>query len=601
MKKTWLVSILALFALLAGCVETKSGQNKDDGEKVEVSDKIEIEVLGMSSSEDDLNIVRDQLAKNGYDVKLNLQPDFGSFKAQEDAGNYDLSLSGWTTVTGNPDYAIRSLFISDGDNSKINDPELDDLINQASTETPEEYKETYKEFEEKLVFENAYTAPLYTNYKTQAVHSDILNADTVRLSKSRSLAWEPIDFNDTDKRASDPLIVAQSESSFTSLDPIKGNDGSINMVNTNMYVRLVNLTDDDEVTSEGSLSYNHSIAEGNDTYYFVLRDDVNFAKVEDGEAVDTGELVSAEDVIFSLNRAKDPNSVPDHRTYSLHEHIQDVEIVTDVSELEDTKNSSGDQNVFDELTQGLDQEIDSLVADKGDVDNGKGSYQVLKVTTTEPFPQVLNYLAHQSAGIVSEEQVKAINTYEVESYDVNKDIAYGDQTTVTKGNKYDNQLYASGPYILVEKDDYEANFVKNPGYMADTDYAPKIDHVTMSFIKDDDSKLAALRNSEIHIFYGVPQTKFDVVDNDDALTRQSIPSNAVVYLHFNMNDREVSEHADLRKSILYSLNQQEFIDYYHGNAEKAISTLSPLVDTGNELVADPAKVEEFYQKYQEAK
>src|SRR5699024_9267556 len=374
MKKTWLISLFALFVLLAGCVETKSSQNKDDGEKVEVSDKIEIEVLGMSSSEDDLNIVRDQLAKNGYDVKLNLQPDFGSFKAQEDAGNYDISLSGWTTVTGNPDYAIRSLFISGGDNSKLDDPELDDLINQASTETPEEFKETYKQFEEKLVFENAYTAPLYTSYKTQAVHSDILNADTVCLSKSRSLAWEPIDFNDTDKRGTDPLIVAQSESSFTSLDPIKGNDGSINMVNTNMYVRLVNLTDDDEVTSEGSLSYNHSIAEGNNTYYFVLRDDVNFAKVEDGEAVDTGELVSAEDVIFSLNRAKDSDSVPDHRTYSLHEHIQDVEIVSDLSELEGTENSSGDQTILEELTQDLDQEISSLATDKSDVDNGKGSY-----------------------------------------------------------------------------------------------------------------------------------------------------------------------------------------------------------------------------------
>ena len=50
---------------------------------------------------------------------------------------------------------------------------------------------------------------------------------------------------------------------LTSLDPIKGNDGSINTLNTNMYVRLVNLTDDDVVVSDGSLSRNHAIAEGN--------------------------------------------------------------------------------------------------------------------------------------------------------------------------------------------------------------------------------------------------------------------------------------------------------------------------------------------------
>ena len=64
-----------------------------------------------------MNIVRDQLIKNGFDVKLNIQPDYGSFKAQRDAGNYDIALSSWTTVTGNPDYAVRSLFKSDGDNS----------------------------------------------------------------------------------------------------------------------------------------------------------------------------------------------------------------------------------------------------------------------------------------------------------------------------------------------------------------------------------------------------------------------------------------------------------------------------------------------------
>src|SRR5690606_1671394 len=109
---------------------------------------------------------------------------------------------------------------------------------------------------------------------------------------------------------------------LTSLDPIKGNDGSINQLNTNMYVRLINLTDDDQITSEGSLSHNHTIAEGNSEYYFLLRDDINFAKIEDKKAVDTGERVGADDVVFSLLRAKDKNSVPDHRTYSLHEHIK---------------------------------------------------------------------------------------------------------------------------------------------------------------------------------------------------------------------------------------------------------------------------------------
>ncbi|MBO0993793.1 ABC transporter substrate-binding protein [Bacillus sp. SD088] len=602
MKRSFLIVLLTFILVAAGCVNTKSENEKKSGAKSsgDQSD-VEIEILGTSSGEDDMNIVRDQLVKNGFKVKLNIQPDYGSFKAQEDAGNYDVSLSSWTTVTGNPDYAVRSLFISGGDYSKLDDKEIDQLIDQAAEETPEEYQETYKKLEDRLVFDKAYIAPLYRSYKTQAVNKDILNPDTVRLSKSRSLAWEDIDFNDSSKRDSDPLILSQVESTLTSLDPIKGNDGSINMLNTNMYVRIVNLTDDDQVTSDGSLSYNNSIADGNSEYYFILRDDINFAEITDKNPEDTGVRVGAEDVVFSLDRAKDKNSVPDHRTYSLHEHIKDVEIVTDLSELEDTKQANSDATIREALEDGLDSKISELVADKTEVNNQNGKYQVVKVTTTEPFPQVLNYLAHQSAGIVSKEQVESINTYDVGSYDPNKDVAYGDQSTVTKGDNYDNHLYASGPYILSYKDDYQAVFYKNPGYMKGTDNEPHINEVDVRFIKDSDSTLSALRNGEIYVYYGVPETKYDVVENDGNLRLQTIESNAATYLLFNTENREVAKSEDLRKAVLYSINQDEIIDFYQGNKVKAVSTVSPLVDTGNELKADSEKAKEFLQKYQEGK
>ncbi|MBP1916476.1 peptide/nickel transport system substrate-binding protein [Lederbergia galactosidilyticus] len=602
MKKGFLMILLVFVLVAAGCVNTKSKVEEESGSKSggDKSD-VEIEILGMSSGEDDMNIVRDQLVKNGFKVKLNIQPDYGSFKAQEDAGNYDVSLSSWTTVTGNPDYAVRSLFISGGDYSTLEDKEIDQLINKAAEETPEEYAQTYKDLEQQLVFDKAYIAPLYSSYKTQAVNKDILNADSVRLSKSRSLAWEDIDFNDSSKRDSDPLILSQAESSLTSLDPIKGNNGSINMLNTNMYVRIVNLTDDDQITSDGSLSYNNSIADGNSDYYFILRDDINFAKITDKKAEDTGERVGAEDVVFSLERAKDKNSVPNHATYTLHEHINNVEIVTDLSELESTKQANSDTSVREALEDGLDTKISELVSDKTKVNNKEGKYQVVKITTTEPFPQVLNYLAHQSAGIVSKEQVESINTYDVESYDPNKDIAYGDQSTLTEGDKYDNHIYASGPYILSYKNDYEAVFYKNPGYMAGTDHEPNIDTVQVRFISDADSTLSALRNGEIYVYYGVPETKYDVVEKDEKLRLQTIESNAVTYLLFNTKNRDVAKSEDLRKAVLYSINQDEIIDFYHGNKIKAVSTVSPLVDTGNELKADSEKAKEYLQKYKESK
>lgn len=600
MKKAILSFLLIFTLILTGCVNTKSDvEEKSSGSGGSGdSSQPEIEILGMSSNEEDMNIVRDQLVKNGFKVKLNVQPDYGSYKAQQDAGNFDVAISSWTTVTGNPDYAVRSLFISGGDYSIMADEDVDALIDEASTQTPEEYAATYKELEQALVFDKAYIAPLYSSYKTQALNKDLLKPDSVRLSKSRSLAWETIDFQDEAKRSTDPLILSQAISTLTSLDPIKGNDGSINMLNSNMYVRLVNLTDDDKVTADGSLSHNFSIAEGNSEYYFLLRDDINFAKITDKEAVDTGEMVGAEDVIFSLDRAKNKDSVPDHRTYSLHEHIEKAEVVTDLSELEKIKQSGSDESVRAALEEGLDNEVTELVDNNDAVDNGAGKYQVVKMTTTEPFPQVLNYLAHQSAGIVSKKQVEAINTYDVDKFDVNKDIPYGDQNTITEGAQYDNTLYASGPYILSHKNDYEAVFYKNPGYMTGTENEPKIENINVRFIADVDSSLSALRNGETHILYNVPENKYDTVEKDDKLQLQSMESNAVSYLLFNTEGREVSKSEDLRKAVLYSINQDEIIDYYQGNKIKAVSTVSPLVNTGNELKADADKAKEFLEKYQ---
>ncbi|WP_130860724.1 ABC transporter substrate-binding protein [Gracilibacillus phocaeensis] len=590
MKKLSMLLFFALVIGLTGCLNTESDVQEDSSEDSGGGEQPHIELLGMSTNEDDMNILRDELTSNGFDVELNIQPDYGSFTTQRDAGNYDIAVNSWTTVTGNPDYAVRSLFTSDGDNSLFADEEADELVDLASTQLPDEYQETYKDLEQRIVFDQAYIAPLYTSYKAQGVNHEILDESTVRLPKSRAAVWEAMDYNDTSLRETEPLQLHQAIGSLTSLDPIKGNDGSINTLNTNLYVRLVNLTDDDEVVSDGSLSLNHVIADGNQEYYFVLRDDINFAAIENDEAVDTGERVGAEDVKFSLDRAKDPDSVPDHRTYSLHENMDTIDIVSDLDELESTNSIDG-ETVKEALESGLDSNINELTTDKTAADNSNGVYQVVKITTVDPFPQVLNYLAHQSAGIVSQEQVESINTYDVDDYDVNEDIAYGDQRTVTEGSGEENTIYASGPYVISSKNDYEAQFLKNPGYMPGTDYEPRINEVVVNFIQDAESTLNALRNDEIYIFNGVAENRYDTVTEDEHLTLQQNDSNAVSYLNFNMEDREVSSNLALRQAVLYSINQEEFISFYQGNKKPAVSTLSPLVDTGLSLEPDPEEVQ----------
>lgn len=611
MKKRILAALLcaAMMLTATGCnVKTKddvtggstSSSNTTSESTTASGDKVTVKLLTTSSNETDANVIRDQLTKAGFNVELNMQPDYSSSQAQEAAGNFDLEISGWTTVTGNPDYAVKSLFKTGGDYNKspVADSEIDALIEQAGTETPEEYVNTYAEFEKKLVEENAYIVPLYTSYKAQAVNTTVLVPESVHISKSRSMKWEDIEFVDSSKNETDSLLLTQTLSTLTSLDPIKGNDGSINMLNTNMYVRLVNLTDDDQITSEDSLSYNHAIAEGNQEYYFILRDDVNFAKVENKQAVDSGEMVGAEDVVFSLERAKDPNSVPEHRTYTLHESMDTIEIVTDLAALDAQKVSGSDTTVRAALEEGLATPISELVADKTAVDNAAGKYQVVKVTTKEPFPQVLNYLAHQSAGIVSKNQVESINTWDVATYDRNTDIGYGDQSVVTEGSTYDNHLMASGPYILLYKNDYEVVFQANPAYMPGTDSAPRIKNITVKFIADNDAALSALRSGEVHCLYSVPETKYDTVESDPNLQLTKIEANSVSYMIFNLREGSQMNNVTLRKAVLAAINQEDLIAVHAGQKLPAYSTLSPLVDTGNKLVYEEGKAQELLAQYQ---
>ena len=77
----------------------------------------------------------------------------------------------------------------------------------SSTQTPDEYKDTYKQLEDRSLTDKAYIAPLYISLKSTGLNQDILNNDSVRLSKSRAMAWEPIRVQGHSKNAKDPLIL----------------------------------------------------------------------------------------------------------------------------------------------------------------------------------------------------------------------------------------------------------------------------------------------------------------------------------------------------------------------------------------------------------
>ena len=589
---------LAMICSMTACNARKS--NTTNSATDSNAQKEKIRLLGYSYYESTMNILRDQLTKAGFEVEVNLQPDYSSMVTARDTGEWDIVMSGWTTVTGNPDYAVRDIYASYGEYNSggINDSKIDELIDKAAKETPAEYVETYKELEDYLVTENAYTLPLYATKGIRAINNTVVDESTVHNPQSRSAFWEKYSYVDASQNETRPLVLTQMMGELTSLDPIQANDGSINQLSANINVRIVNMTDDDQIVPDGSLSRNIAIGEGNNEFYFILRDDVFFSKVEDGHAVNTGVRVGAEDVEFSLERAADKNSVASHKTYNLHNHMSDVSIVTDIEELKGVNDSDTGKPVFETLSANLPSEIKTLTADKTQVDTANGVYQVVKISTEEAFPQVLYYLAHQSAGILNKEVVTEMNSkFDVATYDPTKDVCYGDSAAIKSGN---NHLWMSGPYALVSYDDYQVSFVKNPGFMAGTENEAKISNVTIKFIKDTSSAASEFRSGGIDIMDSVATNDVATLEENKDFTVFKYVRHATTFCEFNMKNGNKFENIDLRKAVLYAINQEEYIAYNNGLVGPLYSSFSTLIDTGNKLEFNAEKSAEHLAAYQES-
>ena len=58
-------------------------------------------------------------------------------------------------------------------------------------------------------------------------------------------------------------------------------------------------------------------------------------------AVDTGEIVSAEDVVYSVERMMDKNAAPDNVNYGNFETVDSVAAITDLESLKGIQTKDG--------------------------------------------------------------------------------------------------------------------------------------------------------------------------------------------------------------------------------------------------------------------
>ena len=593
MKKLFalVLSIALILTMFAGCgVKTKGTDTGTDHEKVPIT------LLSLSSLETETNVVRDQLTKAGFDVTLSIQPDYGSLFTQVDARNYDIYLCTMKVLSGNPDYGCRSMFYSTGidNDSKVVDAEVDRLIDLGASQLPQDYEETYAQLERYVVEEKAYFAPICRTMSSYGFNKNIVDASTITVGQSKYLYWSQIDYVDESLRDTRPLVVC-NDRVFGQFDPLTCDGTHRVLANTN--IKMLELDDNDNIVTNRALAYNYSIGEGNSTFYFVLRDNVGFYTAIDGELVDTGEKVGAEDVIFTYNRLRNPDAVPGHQVYDNYACISDVASVTDLSELENTVDAETGKTVKEILEAGLPAPISELVSSKNATNNAAGKYEVVKVTTSTPFPQILNFLCDYCSGIVSKKQVESINTPELlANYDPTKDTRYGDAQYLMEGSGKQNTLWCSGPYVIKSMNDYEAVCERNPAFMPGTEMAPVIKNITLKYIADKDASISALRSGEIDVTDNVPANQVQVVESDANLGLASSLINGCIQMKFNLDEDHITNNEDIRKAILYSINQDEVVAVKNGLGGKCYTAMT-MLKNDNDLIPDPNKVKEHLDNY----
>lgn len=591
MKKIIGIITLSLILILGGCgVPTKSELHDKDKTVDVKGKKPTILFLGQASYENDMNIVKEQLEQAGFNVKMNIQPDYGSYRTQREAGNYDIQIDDWTTVFGDPNYAMNALFSSNGSNSLLKDKHIDKLINKASKENPSQAKETYKKLEDEVIFKEGYMVPLYGAKKNLIYDNKILNKKSIGLPNSHALIWQQFDYNNKQNRDKRPLIMIQQDGELQSLDPIRSIAPSVYGIDMNMYTRLLTLDDNDKITTNGSLSHSYAVNKDNDEFYFLLRDDDYFAKVKNGNAINTHERVTADDVTFSLNRARNKNSVKDNNTYNMHQHIKDIKELSnsDKKDLKNTKAKNG-KSVWETLTKN--NNVKNITDNDHKVDNKKGIYQIIKIKTDQSMPKEVNYLTHSSAGILSKHYVEQMNKAHGDDY--------GSPNTIPKTDVGNNSIVASGAYIITKKNNYQATFQKNPGFNMDENDkygSAKIKNITLKFNDDPNSAISELRSHSIDMLADIDQKNFDLIKSDKDLSIVRKNGRKSVFLMVNSKRGIFKNNPHLRRAVINAIDQNQFIKFYRGDKFKIASPVTPLLNTGNEQRQNLDKVQEEINK-----
>ncbi len=513
-----------------------------------VVEKQDITLVALAASAQQAEVISSQLSSANFNVNLITTVDYSTHVTELAKGEYDIALSGWTTVTGNPDYAVMSIFHTNGDynTNGLSNSDLDKNleIGQSARIGSDEFLNAYYEVE-KILNENAYIVPLTYTLRTYAIGKS-LDEDTVVVNKSRSMKFEDYSFaSDSGKdNEVDPLKFAHNTISLTSLDPMKANDGTVFALNTNQYARLVNLGPKDNIEPGIAIAYE---SEDQQNFYFALRDDAYFSN---------GDKLTADDVIFSLQRASNKD-VEGNKVFTIQGNIENINKVS---------------------TEEIPPSILTTLKSNGATDE----LEYVHITTHKPYGQLYNMLAHTSGGIVSKSAIESAGS------------DYGTLSNL-------DNLVVSGPYIVKEVNPTTNEIIlgHNEYYYGDIN----IKNIIFKVIPEVATSVNALQTGEVDFLYNITSEQYPVIEGADNTTLLKADSNGFSYIEFNMNEGSRASDVNFRKAVYNAIDPEVFLQVtQNGYGGVGASTLYPVLKdttpTGYEKPTnDISKVEEFLNLY----
>jgi peptide/nickel transport system substrate-binding protein len=289
------------------------------------------------------------------------------------------------------------------------------------------------------------------------------------------------------------LVVGHAEGT-DSLDPHRGYTQTTSVVLRATYETLVTFPDDSAADILPMLATDWTISEDGTSYTFTLNPDAVFAD---------GDPVTAEDVVFSVNRLKNVAGSP--------------------SFLYDT-------------------------ASIGEVVANEDGTVTFNLTATNPA--FLAYLSNDHFAVVDSEAVIAEGG-----------SADGEDTAEAFLN---GTSVGSGPYILDSwEPQVQTTLVRNPNYYGE---APYFDRVVIQNIPEAAAQKAALESGEIDIALDLTSDQIATMDGNADLSIFRGPGNIVHFILMNANEEQCGPTANpqVQQAIRLALDYEGYVALWGG-------------------------------------